>query len=275
MKNKLFTLLLIFVAITLSITAPTSTCFANEIFGDYVADYTEGPGARYSNPSTADSLADGFVDFLINDENNDGYYSENDTTVFGNDSAWASDYSSDDDTYADNADIIFFTGHGFGGSFVFTAEEDEYVLGSSDMSLGDGDADWLFAFTCNFTNPVRAHSDLSLYPGSEPFDPDMMNGLHAVCGYKTDMTITADSGAYCADYLTGYGMVEPMTVIQAWRYYGLATQNGSFENTMRIWYADDCRDDYIWGYGDVGPDPEPYSDSPSDYSYVDYKLNWN
>lgn len=58
--------LLFVIVITLSITMSTSTCFAYEIFGDYVADYTEGPGARFSDPSTADSLADGFVDFLIN-----------------------------------------------------------------------------------------------------------------------------------------------------------------------------------------------------------------
>lgn len=275
MKHKLFVLLLVFIVAMLSIKASTSTCFAYEIFGDYVSSYTEGPGAKFSNPSTADRLANGFVDFIINDERNNGYYSRSDTTVFGNSSSWASDFSTNDSTYADNADIVFFTGHGFGGSFVFSTNKNQYVLGSTGMSLGDGDADWLFAFTCNFTNPVKAHSDSTNYPGSEAFSPQMMNGLHVVCGYKTDMTITADSGGYCGDYLTGYGMVEPLTVVQAWRYYGLATQNGSNNNIMRIWYANSCVNDYIWGYGNVASKPSPYSTSPSSYSYVDYKLNWN
>ncbi len=253
----------------------SSNVFAYSIFGDYTSYYTDGPGAQWPNLSTADDLADGFVEFLIYDEKNNGYYSQEDTTVFGNQSAWASDYSTDDDTYADNADIVFFTGHGFGGSFVFTSEKDSYVLGSSEISLGDNNAEWLFAFTCNFTNPVQAHSDTQMFPGSEPFDPDMMNGIHVVCGYKTDMTITADSGGYCADYLTGYGMVQPSKVREAWRLYGLATQNGSWKNEMRVWYADNCSNDYIWGYGTVGSDPQPYSSRPQDYSYVDYKLNWN
>lgn len=273
MKNK-FVLLISMVTLTSLIL--TSTCFAGyEVFGDYISTYTDGPGASFSDPTTADDLADSFKEYLIYDEDNNGNYLESDITIYGNSSAWATDYTSGDGTYADASDIVFYTGHGFGGSFVFTCEENKYVIGSSEMSLGDGDAEWLFAFTCNFTNPVQAHTDLTSFPGSEPFHPSMMNGLHAVCGYKTDMTITADSGGYCTDYLTGYGSVNPLTVIQAWRYYGLATQNGSWQNTMRIWYADQCVNDYIWGYGSVSSDPSPYSSSPSSYSYIDYKLNWN
>lgn len=269
-RNRFF--LLIF-SIVLLFQMSISTCFGYEIFGDYIKEYTEGPMGG-DTIYTAGLLADGFVDFIINDEDNNGYYSQSQTTVYADDLAWATDYSSSDSNYADASDIVFFVGHGFGGSFVFTSEEDEYVLGSSDMSLGDGDAEWLFTFTCNFTRPDLAHSQIE-YPGCEIFDRNMMNGLHVVCGYKTNMTVTADSGEYCADYLTGYGMVQPLTVVQSWRYYGLATQNGTLENEMRIWYADDCVNDYIWGYGSVAADPDPYSESPSDYSYVDYKLNWN
>lgn len=262
------------VSLILIFIVTCSSSFAGgEIYGDYVSEYTEGPGSNFSDLNTAGIVAENFVEYIIDAPRADGYYSEDDADIYGNNSAWSDDFATDD--YAEKADVAFFVGHGFGGSFVFTTDHDEYVLPSSEMSLGDGDLEFLFTFTCNFTNPTTAHPNDSDFPGSEPFDPNMMNGLHIVCGYKTNMTITADAGLLLADYLTGFSTYKQRTVREAWRMYGEATQQGAWENTMRIWFADDCKDDYLAGLGDVSSDPEPYSDSPNDYSYVDYDLNWD
>ena len=96
-----------------------------------------------------------------------------------------------------------------------------------------------------------------------------MNGLHMLCGYKTNMTVTANGGSTFASYATD--SAQPIRI--AWKNYGVATQPILTFNKISSFYHNSCGNDHLWGFGVVADDPSPYSvTTANDYVYYDYRL---
>ena len=117
--------------------------------------------------------------------------------------------------------------------------------------------EWFITFTCNFLN------------GSNDQIGRMMEGLHTVCGYSTDMTVTANAGDLMASKLKS-----GMSVKEAYFSYAKQTQSKKSKNTACVFTTKTLANDHIWGYGTVGSDPTPYSKSKSGYIKYSYRCNW-
>ncbi|WP_066635364.1 DUF6345 domain-containing protein [Desulfolucanica intricata] len=254
----------IFVIMLLLLVVPTSVAYADldgsevSIGVEYISNYTAGPGAEYSDPTTAGDAVNGLSD-IVSDPNTSWIWDFS----YGNSSARELDWKAsgrlngNDSLYTDNVDLNAFCGHGFGMNYVFTVEKNDWYTTVSDLDMGDRDCEWMLAFTCNFLNGTMAN-----------FGP-IADGVHLVCGYGTDMTVTANAGSRFA-----YWAKHPYGVRVAWYKYGYDTQNGAWQNIARIFGANASYNDYLWGYGSVSSDPPFYTNSPSSYGVWDYKLNW-
>lgn len=162
-----------------------------------------------------------------------------------------------DNLYGDNVDLLFYTGHGLKPnthgasdySFALNPSGNKAYVNQSEMFLGNRDLEWLVTFTCNFLNGGLQKIGRLAY------------GVHSVCGYRTDMTITANAGElFCHKLKSG------ISVKEAFFAYAKATQRSFDKNVAAVFttrtYADEC----IWGYGNtISKDPKPYKESPSDY----------
>jgi len=227
---------------------------------EYVNYYegTDRPAAQYGDLNTSDDAVNGLAD-IVSDSSTNWLWDFS----YGNSSAWELDWKStgrlggDDEYYADDVDLVAFSGHGLGQNFTFNNQNDDWYTTISDLDLGDRDAEWLLTFTCNFLNGTMSQ-----------FGP-AADGIHLINGYSTDMTITANAGQRFSYWATA-----PYGVRVAWYKYGYDTQNGAWQNTARTFGASASVNDYLWGYGSVSSDPSPYTTNPSAYTYWDYKLNW-
>lgn len=197
------------------------------------------------------------------------------STALLNSSAWSSIYTKtnnnvweidfkdvslggNDLNYADNADLVAYCGHGYASSGFLLAndEHNDGNVSRSDLRLGDVDLEWLLAFTCNFLNCNLA--DIG----------NAMQGAHMICGYKTDMTVTANGGSVFASYATG-----GISVREAWKKYGKATQSIISGNRTAVCFHSSCENDYLWGFGDTVEDPPGYnSQTAGDYMMRDYNV---
>lgn len=161
-----------------------------------------------------------------------------------------------DNKYADNVDILFYAGHGLkpGGHgakdycFALNTYGKKTMAKQADMKLGNRDLEWLVTFTCNFL-----HGGLSKVGR-------IAKGVHSVCGYKTDMTITANSGkVFCSKLKKG------ISVKEAYFAYANSTQAKLHKNVAAVFTTKKCANDRIWGYGSVAKDPVSYSKDSSNY----------
>lgn len=181
----------------------------------------------------------------------------------GDDLACATDWlpprlGGESDLYCDNVDLVAYSGHGTGNCFNLSTRRDSSRVEANSMDLGVKDCEWVLAFTCNFLKGTWAEFGR------------IANGVHLVCGYATDMTVTANGGERFAYYAKA-----PYGVRVAWYKYGQATQAGANRNIARTFGADASYNDYLWRYGSVSPDPvTAFGDDSSEYSYWDTRLGW-
>ena len=230
-----------------------------EWVGQYVG--TGAPAANFGNLDTVDECLGGLYNIAA-DSATDWLWDFN----WGNELAWELDWKApraggDASAWADNVDLVAFSGHGLGNNFQFNNHNNDWVTTIGDLDLGLRDCEWALTYTCNFL-----HGSPSDYGVAA-------NGVHLICGYATDMTITANGGSWFAYWATSSsGAAYPVRV--AWYKYGQNTQSGADENTARTFGAVASVNDYLWGYGPVSADPPPYGGNESKYAYWSTKLNW-
>jgi len=172
---------------------------------------------------------------------------------WSNSDVWEKDYRSvslggNDYRLTDDVDLAAYSGHGYSNpGFLLTSEEDEIWARRSKMRLGDRDLEWFLTYTCNFLNEYYAIGKI-------------MNGLHMVCGYHSDMTITTNGGSKFAYYAKRGNSVR-------WSWYNYALDTQPSGNKAATFYHTSNKDDRLWGYGAVANDPTPFSQDNSGYHF--------
>lgn len=186
-----------------------------------------------------------------------------------NNTVWETDFKGaslggKDDKYADNVDLLIYSGHGLkpGGhgssdyAFALNGKHNSKYAKQPEMYLGNRDLEWLVTFTCNFLESKNLNTI-----------GHMAKGIHAICGFETTVILTPDMGSVFAKKLKkGYSVKEA--------FFATAKET-------RIWYKSggtagvfttkNNADDRIWGYGVTASDPQSYSKNKSGYVLYSYK----
>lgn len=225
------------------------------IFAEHVNTYNnwnQNNTKQLGDLNTTDELVSGLINTIVNDPNTNWGYK-----WYANSDVEEADWNSYDSSFADDYDLSVYTGHGYpSNKFALDTNYQSWNLNGtySGINWGDRDVEWVLTFTCRFLE------------GSTPDVYGFVaNGVHAVTGYKTDMTITADSGTVFANYIkSGY------SVRRAWELYGDDTQSLFAGNYTRVFGAIASDSDKLWGYGSVSADPIPYGNDKTKYSYWDH-----
>jgi len=129
--------------------------------------------------------------------------------AYGNSLAWEEDWKGaakpgggTEDTYVDNVDLAYFSGHGSTNGFWFgvggnTHDDAQLTYSDARLEWGEKDAEWIGLSTCL----VLDDSHLRDWAWT-------MNGLHLILGFKTTMADTAH-GVWFGQYLCqGYNFTQ-------------------------------------------------------------------
>lgn len=194
----------------------------------------------------------GFVDRM----RNSGYQVP---FVYGNADVWESDFTDsavkaggNDTAWADNVDIMWYTGHansnGFTTSNTGGGTGDGFVA-YNEARWGNNDLEWLVIAACG---PLQYDNGQVWTRWARTF-----HGLHMLLGYATVSNDNTTEGSILANYLHGVWPFPLLRVRDAWfntavavqpssvivGYFGVLGPNGMTNI-----------DDYIWSRGAVGPD---------------------
>lgn len=143
-------------------------------------------------------------DLSNNDNNAQGFYNNLSGTKdfeYGNDSAWDQDFEESgtgspstgtDTIYADDVDIVFFSGHGSrSGMFFGVDDRDDGTAKPSELGLGNRDLEWLVVDACEILDRTDVFSRLRTG----------FKGLHYILGFHTTCRDVKDRGEKFADNL--------------------------------------------------------------------------
>ena len=135
------------------------------------------------------------------------------TFNWGDDYAWDQGFeqqgagfwnpAGNDDLYADNVDIVFYSGHGSSiGPHFGLSGHDSGEVHYEELRLGDYDAEWAVFDACYV-----------LSEGGKYYNHcyDLFVGLHSILGFHTESHDSASRGEKFADYLN-----DGETVRDAW-----------------------------------------------------------
>jgi len=164
---------------------------------------------------------------------------------FGNSSAWECDFTTCQDDYADDVDIVIFSGHGrklepINGPLFSVFMLSDHLTPLSCRTLGNKDLEWMALDCCD-----------ALSNGSFQNWASSMHGLHLILGFKTK----------CYDVPLGKTFAEKMiheglTVMAAWFTAADCEEPKNKEIVARvIGETAQMGSDYLWGLGNVSPDP--------------------
>jgi hypothetical protein len=141
-----------------------------------------------------------------NDNNAQGFYNKlNGTKSFeyGDDLAWDQDFeesgigspaAGSDTSYADNVDIVFFSGHGSSsGLFFGRSTLDDGEAKPAELGLGNRECEWLIADACQFLDINNVFNRLR----------SAFKGLHFILGFHTTCLDVKDRGEKFAGKLNG------------------------------------------------------------------------
>jgi hypothetical protein len=171
---------------------------------------------------------------------------------WGDDLAWDRDFEQaglgspvdgTDNTWADNADFVFFSGHGSSDRFYFGTKIDDAVAKSTEIHWGDNDLEFIALDACNILERDGVF-DRWGWP--------VFRGLHYILGFHTTTSDEADRGRLLAQYLNA-----GWTVREAWIKAAQDTESAS------TWWAylradnagTDTYHDHWWGEGSISADP--------------------
>ncbi|MBD3205969.1 hypothetical protein GF319_06455 [Candidatus Bathyarchaeota archaeon] len=211
----------------------------------------------------------------------DLYYSDDEAIAFqdtlDDDYSWTSGYTlgdsnhheshwvcssegGSDNSYFDDADVAWFSGHGDHHSFLTGSSwyMDGYVVDGSECEWGDDDLEWVFLYSCMSLN----YTDYTTWNGA-------FLGLHGICGWDTE-TLEHNGwyglGEETADQL----MYGSRSVGVAWEYATKWFIQGGDPSTRAATYTAKSRrtsDGYIFDYY-----AEEIDDRKPDYTDVGYTL---
>ena len=240
---------------------------------EWVVDYS---AVGKSNVHNRKACAEGFYNAIIQHPDWKGAFN------VGNANAWEKHFKKKskgglDEIWVDNADFVYFAGHGAGsgsiagntnvgtgGGFTFGVNQnDDWVLGSTpamrEAQWGDGDLEWIVLDVCSAL-AVKYWGDNTPYSLSQRWaNPDVMNGLHFIFGFRNDAHDNADRGRIFADFITGNGVSKKYPVRIAWRYATLNTEESSVISAS-VYAASpgaNPQNESIYGHGSVSKDPDP------------------
>ncbi len=198
-----------------------------------------------------------------NDNNARGFYNKLSGTRqfdYGDDLAWDQDFEQSgvgspaagtDNYYADDVDIVFFSGHGNSTGPLFgRADRDDGRAKASEMRLGDRNNEWIIFDACQV-----------LAKGSRKNWQKIYKGLHYILGFHTTCSDKSDRGRKFAERLNSGKKVRV-----AWRKACEETQGS---DTDWAYYraeqsGTNTGNDHWHGKGYVSPDPN----KPSVFYYA-------
>ena len=171
---------------------------------------------------------------------------------FGDYSAWERDFKKveiggHDNSYADNVDLTFYTGHANGNGFTFPGTMDDHFLDYTEAKYGDRDLEWLIIAACG---PLQRFEG-----GIHLFDRwgGAFAGLHLLAGYANVSYDNTVEGEKFANYI----LRSRLTVSQAWACTATEVQPSSVTyGYMGVFNSRGVSNfnDHFWGRGSVGPD---------------------
>ncbi len=178
---------------------------------------------------------------------------------WGATTAWEQDFKKVDGvTYIDEADIVFYCGHGYGGGFTFETNNDDGYLTYTDAvgAWGGKDLEWLTLLSCQVLRETYDSKSWATRWGPA------FNGLHLLCGFQTSAYDWPNFGGRFADWTLGRDFIiiklPPISIRSAWFQAKKEEQPSSVEavvmgplgpnNLLGGFY------DYFWGKGPVSCD---------------------
>lgn len=185
---------------------------------------------------------------------------------WGNEAAWKSDWLSNDDSYVDDVDIVFYTGHASPDGWMLASGGSSDWLHSSDVGpwqgspsdhWGQENLEWAIVAACG---PLE---DDAINGGGSVFSrwSGAFDGLHMLLGYAAVTYDNTEEGRRFASYARS-----GMTLKQAWfrtaqeiqpatNGYGDPYGPDVYAGAMYLGSASGSTGgDHLWGHGSVGPD---------------------
>lgn len=177
-------------------------------------------------------------------------------------SAWEKDFKQPpaglDTQYVDNADIVFYIGHGYGGGFTFESSQDDGTLTYTDAAgaWGNHDLEWLALLSCQVLKGDYGGKSWATRWGPT-FD-----GLHLLLGFQTNAYDWPQFGRRFADYTLGrkflFVTLPPLPIRTAWFKAKAEEQPASVESVVMGPVGPGGvlggYNDYFWGKGPVSCD---------------------
>lgn len=180
---------------------------------------------------------------------------------WGDDLAWDRDFeqqgagspaSGTDTIWADNVDMVFFSGHGSPSGFIFGVKTDDAKVKPTEVRWGDKELEWIALDACNV---LEANGVFSRWGWP------VFKGLHYILGFHTTTGDEPDRGRLLAQYLNN-----GETMRRAWIKCCQDTEGS--DTQWAYLRADapgtDTYNDHWWGKGSVSADP----DSPTVLYYA-------
>jgi hypothetical protein len=204
-----------------------------------------------SNLTNTKPQAEGFYDTL----------SATRQFAWGDDLAWDRDFeqqnvgspgSGTDTTWADNVDMVFFSGHGSPAQFYFGVAIDDALAKSTEIVWGNQDLEFIALDACNILEEDGVFGRWG-WP--------VFKGLHFILSFHTTTSDEPDRGRILAQYLNAGN-----TVRSSWI---KACQDTEDSDTVWAYLragtsSIDTYSDHWWGKGSVSGDPT----SPSYLAYA-------
>ena len=176
--------------------------------------------------------------------------------------AWESDFKDqtlggNDNSYVDNVDATWYTGHGWSGGFTFKGNHSDTSIVPGDARWGNGDLEWLQLESCQVLADTNGHHDY-FARWRQAF-----NGLHILNGFHTNAyCVGGGTGATFAGYLFPkrflWWQLRPAYRVQsAWAAMAIDREpNGVVYRSTGLIGAGGVTNigDYFWGQGPTGPD---------------------
>ncbi|MFF5078552.1 DUF6345 domain-containing protein [Actinoplanes sp. NPDC000266] len=193
-----------------------------------------------------------------NDNNARGFYNRLQGLrrfEYGDDLAWDQDFEESgagkpaagtDQLYADNVDIVFFSGHGSRSGASFGVKTfDDGTARASNMRLGNQDLEWLVIDGCE----MLAHDNGFVF---QRWGWPTLKGAHYILGFHTTAYDVKDRGEKFADRLN-----QGWTVREAWIRACVETEDDdvSWAYLRADGEGTNTYNDHWHGKGFVSPDP--------------------
>jgi hypothetical protein len=162
-----------------------------------------------------------------------------------------------DNSYVDNVDATWYTGHGSPSGFTFKSSVNDQWIVPSDSRWGNRDLEWLQLESCQVLRDTNGtHNYFSRWRQA-------FQGLHILNGFHTNAyCVGGGTGRSFAEYLFPkkflWWTIRPAQRVQtAWALMAIDKEPGGVVyRSMGAYRWDGVNNigDYFWGQGPVGPD---------------------